>query len=365
MNVDSAGNSSGAGDIEQVRRALSQVILVPSSPRNRAKTDSSSSRSISPGRAELSPRKFSLLADSSATRVRLPSRSSSKRGSVCESPITPLLRYEESLVGATEMIRSAIGNLRFLSLRVPENMSSTEFSTALLDELRLFKEAVDANLPLPKVQQKVVPEEDVQTLWNVAGQILYKPEFTQLFHELIEKLDEERKQSLYLSPRVRMGIAVLQYQEDADEIAEHLMSECTEQAGGVRVVNFNKLQLLLVDDRIKTFQVTLVGPIKDAASKVMEVAIRDCQGTILFSTVRAAKGAAQKAFQQWKQEAEKFPGAHLDIAGINFIAKKCKLKVTVSENEKDSDQQELARLLSLKEKIEKVLQLFLEENCSY
>lgn len=365
MNMNSVGQSPGSDHMEQVRRSFSEMTLVPSPPRSRAKTESSSPRSISPGRNELSPRKFSLRSNSPVAQIKLPSRSSSRRGSFIESPIAPLLRQEEILVGTSELIRSALGNLRSISLRVPDNMSSTEFSTALLDEFRAFKEAVEEKRPLPMVQQKEVPPEDVQTLWNVAGQILVNDEFTQLFHELIEKLDEERKQGLFLSPRVRLSIAAVQYQEDANEVAEHLMSECTEQLKGVRVVNLNQLQKLLLDDRIKAFHSTIVGPIKDAAAKVMDVAIRDCQGTILFQTVKATKGAAQKAFQQWKQEAEKYPNTHFDIDGINYIARKCKLKVTVAENEKDSDQQQLAQLLGLKAKIEEVLQLFLEEKCSY
>lgn len=358
-------NVQDVNGIEQVREALTRAILVPST-QNRQRRDS-----LSPARSPPSgpkPRRFSVVSESppAVTRIKksgsqkLPSRSESRRASFSESDVTPILKRDEDLVGASEMVKSAAKNFRFLSLQVPEDLSVTDFSQNLLRELRVFKEAVDANGPLPLVQQKTVPQEDIKAFWNFAGQVLATQEWTQVFCELIEKMDEERKQGIFLSPREREGLARVQFKEEADELASHLMSRCTEMANGVRIVQLGELQRLLIDQRIKAFPI-MVEPIKDAALNVMEEAIRDRQASIFFETVKAVKGAAREARLAWLEQAKTVPNAHLDVAGINFIAKKCKSKVTVAENKNDRDQQDLAKLIALKEKIEEVLRLYLEE----
>lgn len=357
MNVNS---------VEQVREALARAVLVPST-NNRKKAESPAA--TTPSSTELSPRKFSLLSKSppSAGTQRkragsqvLLSRSASTRTSFSDCEVAPLLKRDEDLVGAGEMLKSAAKNFRFLNLQAPQDVSLTDFSQNLLQELKAFQLAVNTNQRIPQIQGKSVPEEDIKAFWNFVNQVFATQEWTQLFAELIEKLDEERHQGVFLSPREREGLARVQYKEEAEELASHFMSKCTEMSSGIRIVKLDELQRLLCDDRIKSFQI-MIEPIKNAACKVMEEAIRDRQSGILFDTVKAVKGAAREAKAKWDEQAKMFPNKHLDIDGINFIAKKCKLKVKVLEDANDSDQQDLEKLIALKEKIDLVLKLILEE----
>jgi hypothetical protein len=301
-----------------------------------------------------------ILERAKSFPFRLPAtRSSGALGS--ESPVSPILERDEQLVGAMEILQNSALNFGCLDLSVPQDMSAREFSEKLLLDLKKFKEAVDQKLPLPRVQEKEVSENDIKSLRNFIGQILVNEDWTNLFHELIMRKDDEKHKSTFISPRVLQGLAQMQTQEDAQSIAKHLMSECTETKNLARVINLQALQLLLLDNRIKAFP-GMMELVKDAAYQVMEEAIRNYQSSILFWAMRSTEqpSKAKCYVEKWEEKAKKYQNQYLDLDGINYIAAKCKFKSGIVPDKTNSKQNNLIELINLNNKIHEVLQMYNE-----
>ncbi len=295
------------------------------------------------------------------------SRASSPRESFSsQASLSPMLEREEQIVVALEILANTTRNLAFLDFSVPEEMTAREFSDALLSDLKNFKEAVDSSAPLPLVQEKEVPEAEVKILWNFAGQILVDEDWTNLFHEMILRNEDKKQRTVFLSPRIRLGFAQMQNQEDAKLLATHLMSECTEIKNRLRVITIDNLQRLLLDDRIKAFP-GMMDLVKDAATQVMDEAIRECQSIILYSELKANPSKAnssksqhstvRQSMERWQEKVKKFQGRHLDLEGIETIAAACGISVSIPRDEANSDQQQLNELIEHKDKIVQIMQM--------
>jgi hypothetical protein len=278
-------------------------------------------------------------------------------------PIEALLAHGKKLFHATETLANTCRNLKdVIDLRVPKGASVHECSILLQMDLAQFKMAFDAKKePLPKVQNKVVPEKDIHALKNLAGLVHTDDVWKGLFTDVIQKKCDAKDGVTFLSQTVLLAMKKMNGQEDAKMIATYLMSECTTNAGIARVVQPTELKAMLTDSRIAALP-ELQSAIKTAANAVMLEAVRRCQSNIVFQEVREqAKVSGNPAWKsdilEWEKTAKSFGDEHHDLEGVNHIAKTAGLQLSITPKADDQNQVDLAKILHIKNEVYSVLDL--------
>lgn len=268
-----------------------------------------------------------------------------------------LLDQGKKLFATTESLANTCKNLiDVIDLSVPEDMKVQDFSDHLVAELANFQQAVaDKVEPLPTIQGKEVPQKDINSIRNLARQILTDDICKGLFTDVIQRKENAKQNRAFLSNTVLEAMNMIKTPEDIKLLSTYLMSECTINAGILRVIKPDSLKTLLTDERIASTPALQAG-IKAAAHAVMNEAVRRSQSNIVFQEVKASGRADWKSeCQTWDTTAKGFGDEHHDLNGVNHIAKKAGLKLRVEPKNGDANQIVLQETLELKQEVHKIL----------
>lgn len=303
-------------------------------------------------KAEKTQTKASIVLDELPKEVQ----TATAQAPVGNPEIKGILKKGEGLIDRFENIKNnCVKLMDVLNLSVPQGQTPESFANQILEDLAVFKKASDNNEnPLPKVQGKDVPAKDISGL-NSLAQKLENATDRKLFLDVVQAKYNAKHEMAFLSSTVEQSMQLMKTPDDAKMIGTYLMSECTVTAGGLRRIDPKALTVLLNDPRIKESPL-LKEAVLNAANEVMHKAVRKCQSNIVFQALKDSgvdKEQQRTLPKKWTETAEKLNNQNLDLSGIEVIAESAGFKVKISAQPDDTNQQELANMLTTMAEVSK------------
>ncbi|MBS0635761.1 MAG: hypothetical protein JSR37_09885 [Verrucomicrobia bacterium] len=278
----------------------------------------------------------------------LSKRTSQKEVQPIQDSVEAVLKQGEARVMAVETVTNRCKNINVLDLSLTGQTRAQDLADRLMYELSDFKKAHDEGRSgLPKVLGRDVPAADINVLKKFIGELLADPDGCKVLWEVIQRKDDLLHKRAFLSSSVLKAIMLMKTAEEAALIANHLMSECTMQAGPYRIVKIEAFDCLLQDNRLQDLRYTL----QQAAQSVMRNAIRKCQSTIVFDAL-AKRPEWQDSLKSWEEMAKSLGDTYLDISGISDIARAARIPLIIVAAQEKEEQMKM--LLDIYKSLQKI-----------